>query len=105
MTMTAAWILDASVAAKWYLRDEQLLDQADQVLNQFGEGTIGLAAPTYLLDEAGNILRTAVRRGRLSSEQATHALASFLALEIVAVEATADRRTSAFALALEHDIA
>jgi hypothetical protein len=61
MTITAAWNLDASVATNWNLRDEQLLDQADQVLNLFGEGAIGLAAPTYLLDEAGNILRTAVR--------------------------------------------
>ena len=82
MTTTAAWILDASVAAKWYLRDEQFFDQADRILDQLGEGIIGLAAPVYLLDEAGNILRTGVRRGRLSNEQGVRAYASFLRLEV-----------------------
>lgn len=105
MVTAAAWIIDISVAVKWYLRDEELLSQADQILAQFGAGTLNLAAPAYFLDEGGNILRTAVRRGRISDEQARLDYASLLALDIVIVEPTSERRIVALNLGLTHDIA
>ena len=105
MQAAAAWIVDVSVAAKRYLRDEQFLDHADDVLARFGEGRLGLAAPGYFLDEAGNILRSAVRRGRISAEHARRDYASLLILDITIIEPTAERRTVALNLGLAHDIA
>ena len=49
MTTAAAWVLDVSVTAKWFLRDEDLLDEADRVLARFSSGLIGLTAPAYFL--------------------------------------------------------
>ena len=70
MNAAAAWILDASVAVKWYLRDEGLLRQADGVLHDFGWGRLRLTAPAYFRDEVANILRSAVRRGRITEVDA-----------------------------------
>lgn len=105
MASIAARVLDVSVAAKWFLRDETLLAQADAILTQFGTGALSLVAPAYLHDEAANIFRTAVRRGRLSARQARAHDAALLALDIVIVEATGARRVAALDLALAHDIA
>ncbi len=101
----AAWILDVSVAAKWYLRDEELLDEADEVLTRFGEGSLSLVAPAYFLDEAGNILRSAVRRGRVTADQARLDYASLLELDLTIVDPTIERRAAALELGLVHDIA
>jgi predicted nucleic acid-binding protein len=105
MTTAAAWILDISVAAKWYLRDESLLDQADRVFAEFSNGTINLAAPAYFFDEAGNIFRTAVVRGRIAAEQARRDYASLLSVAITVAESTLDRRAAALDLALVYGIA
>lgn len=105
MASIPARVLDVSVAAKWFLRDESLLVQADAVLAQFGAGMLGLVAPAYFHDEAANVFRTAVRRGRLAADRARRHFAALLALDIVIVEATPDRRITALDLALAHDIA
>jgi predicted nucleic acid-binding protein len=105
MVVAAAWVLDISVATKWYLRDEELLERADVILERFGTGSLGLTAPAYFLDEGGNILRTAVRRGRISVDQARGDYASLLRLDIVIAEATSERRSAALDLGFAHDIA
>ncbi len=105
MVAVAARLIDVSVAAKWFLRDEILLAQADTILTQFGAGTLSLVSPAYFHDEAANIFPTAVRRGRLSAEDARRQYAALLALDIVIVESTPARRIAALDLALSHDIA
>jgi len=70
------WVIDASVAAKWYLRDEDLLPQADQVLDSIL--TAGSTAPHIIRHELANSLSAAVRSGRISRSDADNHFAHFL---------------------------
>lgn len=71
-----AWVIDASVAAKWYLRDEDLLPQADHVLASIVAG--GSTAPHIIRHEVANSLSAACRSGRVSRTDAQQKLAHFL---------------------------
>jgi len=70
------WVIDASVAAKWYLRDEDLLPQADQVLRSIPFA--GSTAPYIIRHEVANSLSAAVRSARISRSDAEGSLAHFL---------------------------
>jgi predicted nucleic acid-binding protein len=49
MEQTAeALVVDASVAAKWYLRDETDVEQADLLLTRFTTGELVLVAPEQI---------------------------------------------------------
>lgn len=73
-----SYILDASIATKWYLDDEQYATNADQILQAFRDGHLNLYAPDHIRYEVGNALRNAVRRGRISEEHGRRSLATFL---------------------------
>ena len=65
------WIVDASVAAKWFVR-EPLKRAADSLLA--GQGR--LVAPTFMLAEAANIFWKKARRGEMEPVQGLAAQAS-----------------------------
>jgi len=70
-------VVDASVVAKWYLRDEVLLDNADVFQNDWRAGRWEISAPGHFPYEiAGAILR-AGRTGRVTVAATTAALAEF----------------------------
>jgi predicted nucleic acid-binding protein len=72
-------VIDASVALKWRLRDEEATQQADALLEDFLAGKLQL-----LFDyEIANALRVAVTRQRLSEQDAAAALADFAQYTIV----------------------
>ena len=58
-------ILDASVAAKWFLPGEDLVDQARAVRQVMLDRSVALAAPIVLWSELANAVVRAVRRGRI----------------------------------------
>jgi predicted nucleic acid-binding protein len=58
-------ILDASVAAKWFLPAESFMDEARAVRRAMLDRTIALAAPVVLWSELSNAVVRAVRRGRI----------------------------------------
>jgi len=68
--------LDASVAAKWLLphADEALVLEAGQLLRDYGDGRLSIVVPDLFWLEVGNLLRTSVRRGRISLSSADEAL-------------------------------
>ena len=70
--MTAITI-DASAAAAWLLPDEAS-PAADTLYAQAIEGNEVFQAPALWAWESGNLLRMAVRRGRLSAPQTRRAL-------------------------------
>lgn len=70
------WVIDANVAAKWYLRDEELLEQADHLLHTIPSGHV--AAPHIIRYELANLLSTAVRSRRISRPYAEASLTHFL---------------------------
>jgi predicted nucleic acid-binding protein len=73
-------VVDASVASKWYLRDEDLVSQADALLSDWRVGRWDLVAPGhYPFEVTGAILR-AGRTGRLTESEVHTALAHFAEL-------------------------
>lgn len=67
-----AYVLDASVAAKWVLppATEPLAVEATRLLDSFGTGEARLSVPDLFWPEIGNILWKCVRRGRISEQSA-----------------------------------
>jgi predicted nucleic acid-binding protein len=72
------YILDASVATKWFLNDEEHADEAHAVLLGFREDRIALLAPDHIRYEVASALRTAVRMNRISDIDSLAALNQFI---------------------------
>jgi len=81
-------VIDASVALKWRLRDEEATSQADVLLEDFLAGKLALRTPTLFDYEIANALRVAVTRQRLSEQEAATALADFAQYTIVRYDFT-----------------
>ena len=73
-------VIDASVAAKWLLRDEQHTKQADDLLHAWDEGSVLLLAPQQIEVEVGATLRKAVLNDRISETGARRSLDRWLDL-------------------------
>ncbi len=58
-------IIDASVAAKWFLKGEEWEEESLRIKNMFENGGIDLSAPSIILYEVGN---TIWKRKDISSE-------------------------------------
>ena len=73
-----SYVLDASVAAKWFLPPgkELLVDEAVRVLRAFQSGDCRLMAPDLFWAEMGNILWKAVRMGRMPAASCDAAVQS-----------------------------
>jgi predicted nucleic acid-binding protein len=69
-------VIDASVAAKWFLRPSHETHTAEalRMLESYAEGRLRLLAPDLFWPEFGNILWKAVRQGRMSRESAEEAI-------------------------------
>jgi predicted nucleic acid-binding protein len=75
-------VVDASVAIKWRLNDEELLDEARFLLQRFLRREILLAAPAFIRYELANTLDQARRRGRIPHEQVGETLRYLLLLGV-----------------------
>lgn len=97
-------VVDASVALKWVLNDEECVSEALALREQYLQdpGGFPLLAPSLWRYEVGNGLYVATRRGRLSENDAREALASLLGVGVRLVEPDAGHLLN---LALSCDIA
>ncbi len=79
-----ACILDASVAAKWFLpaREEPLSAEARRLLQDYCAARLQLLVPDLFWPEIGNIFWKSVRRGRISLASAVEALETLRSLKI-----------------------
>ena len=77
-------VLDASVAAKWFLPslDEPLTGQAYELFRLFSVAELELIVPDIFWAEFGAILWKAVRRKRFSQADADAALSAMLAMNL-----------------------
>jgi len=77
-------VVDACVAAKWVLpaAGEELLDQANRLIERHVKRDLQLLAPALIEAEIGNVLWKAVRRKRISSADAETSLRRFTELGI-----------------------
>jgi predicted nucleic acid-binding protein len=66
------FVLDASVAAKWYLpaAGEPLAEEARTLLRRYVGGEIGFVVPDFFWAECANVLWKAMRQGRISRSAA-----------------------------------
>ena len=85
MIEMSRYVVDASVAVKWHLHDEDFAPYAHAVLQDFREDRLDLIAPDQMRYEVPSAIRNAVNRKRLGSEQARMAIDQFLAWEISTV--------------------
>jgi predicted nucleic acid-binding protein len=71
-----SFIVDASVGAKWCLplADEELVEEAENLLEGFKTKEIGLVVPDLFWIEVANAIWKSVRRDRLSRDDGTMAL-------------------------------
>ena len=86
MAEVPGYILDASVAAKWHLEDEEWIEPSLRVLADFIDGKIRLLAPYLLRHELASTLLKATRpaagRNRILVEKAQRSLDHFLSLGV-----------------------
>ncbi len=76
------WVIDASVAAKWYLRDEALLEEADHFAHLVEDGGALVTAPHLSRHEIASTLASACRSGRKSRDAAGFDLVDYVALPL-----------------------
>lgn len=92
--MTAAvesLVVDASVAAKWHLQDEDEATEALALLARYAAGKLRLFAPEHIRYEVPStiIAATLVTPPRLSPANAERSIATFLSLGIQTVNTDA----------------
>src|SRR3972149_5927218 len=75
-------VIDASVALKWYLPDEEDEDGALHLLEDHASDRVLLLAPALLEFEVANALVIAKRRGRVGDDDARKAMDGFRDLGI-----------------------
>lgn len=79
-------VIDASVALKWFLRDEKYGDRALGLLDRFVRGELELVAPSLMVYEVINGLVIAQRRGRIAEERVLNSISGFIDLGITFVD-------------------
>ncbi|MBI2849402.1 MAG: type II toxin-antitoxin system VapC family toxin [Chloroflexi bacterium] len=84
MPLGEAVVVDASVAAKWHLADEEHAEKAILLLTRFAQGKTDLLAPDYIRYEVPSAIAVATqgRKPRISQEQGGEAIEEFLGLGI-----------------------
>lgn len=98
--MTAC-VLDASVAAKWFLPsvDEKLFAEARELLLRHQSGKLEFLVPDIFWAESGNIFWKAARYGRCSRHDAENSLLTLKAGQLRTIPAF-ELLESAFSIAL-----
>lgn len=97
-------VVDASIAIKWMLDDEDHVSEARGVLRDYNSGLTTLIAPDHFHPEAINALRTSIRMRRFTGEDARAMLLDFLSMSIPTV-AGAPLYAYAFEISLKYDCA
>ncbi len=99
-------VLDASVAVKWALTDEDHVQESTNVLDKFTNGEINLVAPVQIRYEVPNAVTVAARRQppRINVADARLAIEYFLSLGIQTIDSD-DLIRLAFGLSQQYDCA
>ena len=98
-----ALVVDASVAAKWHLRDEQDASRSWELLQAFLNGELALIAPSHIRYEVPSSITAATLHtpARLTFTQAQAAISDFLDLNLPTVD---DAALLAAAFPLTHQL-
>jgi predicted nucleic acid-binding protein len=98
------FVLDASVAAKWYLAKsgETLVDRAKELLERYTKQEIQLIVPDLFWVEMANVFWKAVRVGRFPKTSAETSIDSLVQLDFPTVPSE-NLFSSAFQIATAYD--
>lgn len=79
-----SYVLDASVAAKWFLcsTEEALVEQSFKVLESHLNSRTTLVVPDLFWAEMGNVLWKGVRRGRMSIDSAEKSISKLMSIHL-----------------------
>jgi predicted nucleic acid-binding protein len=75
-------VVDASVAVKWQLDDEEHVDRADAIRQAFVRQAVTLIVPVIFTVEWANAINVAIARGRFPAEEWREALEDLEALQL-----------------------
>lgn len=79
-------VVDASVALKWFLKNEKDRDKARLLLRQFADGKIKFIMPTLWLYEIANAFKSTISQKMISKVTAKRYLKQVKDLDIVSVD-------------------
>lgn len=79
-------VVDASIALKWFLNDEDHGDEANHLLASYQAGRLEFVSPDHFVHEVSNGLRRAVTTGRIGSDDALGSVRDLLALAIPIIQ-------------------
>jgi predicted nucleic acid-binding protein len=82
------FVIDASVAAKWFLPDEPCSALALELLRSAAMGATDFIVPDLFFPECGNLLWKAARHQRLSAEETLAAIQLIADLQTLTVPAS-----------------
>ena len=101
----AAAVLDASITAPWFLPDEAS-ESSDGAYALMRRGSLVFHAPELWLWECGNIIASAVKRRRLTNDDALLAWSAVdsIRTRVVFAEPQPGHVAAALSLALEHGL-
>jgi predicted nucleic acid-binding protein len=77
-----AYVLDASIAVKWYLDDEEHNLESLEILRRYKAGEVRLIAPDHIRYEVANAISRSVTNKRVRSSEGQDAIADFLGWSI-----------------------
>lgn len=75
-------VIDASVLAKIYLKDEEFVPVAEAIADRYADGSLELVVPQYILYEIPSAVDAAVRQQRLDPGSARQAIRDFFKLNL-----------------------
>jgi len=75
-------VVDSSVAAKWRLKDEDLVEEAELLLQRYMASKIQLVAPSLIRYELASVLEKARRLGRIGGDDVEDSLRYLLGLAV-----------------------
>lgn len=81
-------VLDASVAAKWYLPREELYLKAAAIKEDFLAGRTRLLSPSIIYYEINNVLRSAVLKSPINTKTLLGSLQDFYELDLQVYQST-----------------
>lgn len=96
-------IIDASVAIKWYVRDEVDAEKAIEMLLDYENGKINLIAPALFYYETANAVNTAVLRKRITDYEGQDIIKDLMATDLITL-ADAQLIPSAYFYARKYNI-
>lgn len=99
--MTERFVVDASVVAKLYLRDEKDLDKADLLFSRFSSGDIELVAPKIITYEIPATIKNGVARVGADEKTWREALLSFQNLGLLVID-DSEAKEDAIRFSLSH---